>query len=140
MCCAAPVAATQLFLVRPMRVVVGLLVFLIVSSASGLQVDGVPVLGNTRSVSEADIRDAMKAVQGDASKVMVLNADRMHVFCKPADLGWMTVERVRSAHPPNDTTSPRWWTEGRRLDDAQVSEFMRRANELYVFPVLDPRK
>jgi hypothetical protein len=121
-----------------MRSLLGLLATLIVSSASALQVDGIPVDGNVHTVSVADIRDAIKAVHGDVSKIRVLKADRMHVFLKPTDLGWIAVRRDPYAKQRTDRKWPGWLCDGRGVDDPQISQFIRTADELYVFPVLTP--
>lgn len=121
-----------------MRALLVLLATAMVSSASALQVDGVPVRGKIYDVSVADIRDAIRAVQDKVSRVEVLNADRMHVYFKPSDLGWIEVQRDLYAKLRPDPTFPGWFCRGRGVDDPQVSQFMRTANELYVFPVMTP--
>jgi len=109
----------------------------IVSSASALQVDGIPVRGKIHAVSVADIRDAIRAVQDKVSSVEVLNGDQMHVYFNPIDLGWIAVRRVHSK-APSDSTWPGWFRSGRGIDEPKVSQFMRTANELFVFPVMTP--
>jgi hypothetical protein len=118
-----------------MRTLLVLLATVIVSSASALQVDGVPVRGRIYAVSLADIRDAIRAVHDKVSRVEVLNADRMHVYFKPSDLGWIAVRRAHSK-PPDPF--PKWSCYGRGVDDPEVFQFMRTAKELYVFPVMTP--
>jgi hypothetical protein len=122
-----------------MRALLVLLSTVIVSNGSSLQVDGIPVHGKVHAVSVADIRDAIEAVS-DASKVTVLNADRMHVFLKPGDLGWIIVERLHFAKRPTGSMFPRWGCNGRGVDDPEISQLIRTADELYVFPVLNPLK
>jgi hypothetical protein len=124
--------------IRPMRALLMLLATAIVSSASSPQIDGVPVRGRIQDVSVADIREAIRAVQEKVSRVEVLNADRMHVYFKASDLGWIAVKRAEFAGLPIDRTHPEWWSDGRGIDDPEVSQFMRTANELYVFPVMTP--
>jgi hypothetical protein len=123
-----------------MRALLVLLATAIASSASSLLVDGIPVGGNAHSVSVDDIRHAMKAVSDTVSRVTVLNADTMHVFLKPTDLGWVAVKRPHFTKPPTDPTYPRWWCDGRGVDDPEISQFMRTADELYAFPVVNPLK
>jgi len=118
-----------------MRALLILLATAIVSSASSLQVDGVPVRGRIHDVSVADIREAIGAVQDKVVRVEVLNADRMHVYFRVSDLGWIAVKRGQFAI---DRTQPKWSCEVRGVDDPEVSQFMRTASELYVFPVLTP--
>jgi hypothetical protein len=121
-----------------MRALLILLATAIVSSASSLQVDGVPVRGKIYAVSVADIRDAIRAVQDKVARVEVLNADRMRVYFKASDLGWIAVQRAQFAGSPIDRTHPKWWCSGRGIEDPEVFQFMRTANELYVFPVMTP--
>lgn len=121
-----------------MRALLILLATAIVSSATALQVDGILVRGKIHAVSVADIREAIRAVQDKVSSVEVLNADRMHVYFKASDLGWIAVQRAQYAGLPIDRTHPKWWCAGRGIDDPQVFQFMRTANELYVFPVMTP--
>jgi hypothetical protein len=59
----------------------------------------------------------------------------MRVFFKNADLGWMAVHRNSNAKDP---TQPGWLLDGRNVEDPEVSQFVRNADELYVFPVPDP--
>ena len=66
-----------------------LLATVTVANASSLQVDGIPVRGKSRDVSDSDVRNAIRAVHGKVSRVEVLNADRMCVYYKPIDLGWV---------------------------------------------------
>jgi hypothetical protein len=109
-----------------------------ISSASALQVDGVPVRGKIHTVSVADIRDAIRAVQDNVSRVEVLSADLMHVYFNACDLGWIAVKRLSEA--PSDPVWPGWYCSGRGVEDPEVFQFMRTANELYVFPVMTPDK
>jgi hypothetical protein len=115
-----------------------LLATAIVSSASSLQVDGVPVRGKIHAVSVADIRGAIRAVQNKVARVEVLSADRMHVYFKASDLGWIAVQRAQFARSPIDRTRPEWWCQGAGVEDSKVFQFMRTANDLYVFPVMPP--
>ena len=62
----------------------------------------------------------------------------MHVYFKPIDLGWIVVRRDPYAKDRTDHTWPGWFCSGRGVDDPEVSQFMRIANELYVFPVMTP--
>ena len=121
-----------------MRTLVVLLVTAIVSSASALQVDGISVHGRSRVCSVSDIRDAIRAVHEKVLRVKVLSADWMHVYFKPIDLGWIAVRRDPYAKDRTDHTWPGWFCSGRGEDDPEVSQFMRIANELYVFPVMTP--
>jgi hypothetical protein len=123
-----------------MRLFLVLLAVPVVSSASPRRVDGIPVRGNTRSVTAADIRDAIRAVQDPVSSITVLNADRMRVYFKLTDLGWIGVRRDQFAKQRTDHTWPGWLCDGRGVDDPEVSQFMRSADELYVFPLLTPLK
>ena len=123
-----------------MRLFLVLLALPIVSSASPRRVDGIPVRGNVASVSVTDIRDAIRAVKDGVSSVTVLNADRMRVYFKLTDLGWIGVRRDPFAKQRTDHTWPGWLCDGRGIDDPEVAQFMRTADVLYVFPVLTPRK
>ena len=119
-----------------MRAFLVLLVTAIGASASSLQVDGIPVRGPSRAVSDSDVRNAVRAVHGKVSRVEVLNADRMHVYFKPIDLGWIAVQREQNR--PSDPIWPGWVCNGFGVDDPKVSQFIRVADELYVFPVMTP--
>ena len=119
-----------------MRALLVLLAAAIVSSASALEVDGIPVRGKIHAVSVADIRDAVRAVHRNVSHIEVLNTDRMRVYFKPIDLGWIAVQRL--SEPPSDPIWPGWYCSGRGIDDPNVLQFMRTASELYVFPVMTP--
>lgn len=119
-----------------MRATLVLLTAVIASTASALQVDGIPVRGKIHAVSVADVREAMRAVQEKVSSVEVLNADWMHVFFKASDLGWIAVRRDNN--PSSDPTWPGWLCWGRGVEDPEVFQFLRTANELYVFPVMTP--
>jgi hypothetical protein len=122
-----------------MRALLVLLATAIASSASALQIDGIPVRGKIYTVSEADMRDAIRAVQDKVSSVEVLSADRMHVYLKPSDLGWIDVQRA-PAGSRMDRTQPQWSCYGRGVGDPEVFQFMRAVNEVYVFPVMTPRE
>ena len=117
-----------------MRAFLVSLVLPVVCSASPMRVDGIPVSGERRDVSVSDIRDAVRAVHGKVSRVEVLDAKRMHVYFKPRDLGWIAVR----PDPYPSPGWPRWLCDGRGIDDPEVSQFMRSADELYVFPVVTP--
>ena len=121
-----------------MRLFLVLLALPIVCSASPRRVDGIPVRGNVSSVSVADIRDAIRAVKDPVSSVTVLNTDRMRVYFKPTNLGWIGVRRDPDAKRRPDRRFPGWWCDGRGVDDPEVAQFMRSADELYVFPVPTP--
>src|ERR1044071_8907700 len=93
----------QFILVRSVRLCVVSPALSIVCSASPGTVDGIPVRGDVASVSGRDVGDAIAAVPdglGEVSKVTVLNADRIRVFFKNADLGWMAVHRNLNAKDP----------------------------------------
>src|ERR1700743_2900378 len=63
---------------------------------ASIDVDGVQVSGNVHAVSAPDLKDAIKAVRGDVSRLTgleVVNKDFIHAFLKPHDLGWMAVTR-----------------------------------------------
>jgi hypothetical protein len=87
-------------------------------------------------VSVSDIRDAIRAVHGKVSRIEVLNVKRMHVYLRPRDLGWIAVRP--DPYPSSDPIWPRWLCDGRGVDDPEISQFIRSADELYVFPVLTP--
>jgi hypothetical protein len=131
-------SSPRLIVVSLMRALIVLLTTAIVSSASALQVDGIPVRGKIYAVSEADIRDAIRAVQEKVSSIEVLNTDWMHVYFNPSDLGWIAVQRDQFRKLRPDPMFPGWFCSGRGIDDPKVSQFLRTANELYVFPVMTP--
>jgi hypothetical protein len=123
-----------------MRLFIVLLTLPIVCSASPRRVDGIPVRGNVTSVSATDVRDAVRAVKDPVSSVTALNADRMRVYFKLRDLGWIGVRRDPYAKHWTARGWPGWNCDGRGVDDPEVSQFIRGADELYVFPVLTPDK
>jgi hypothetical protein len=103
--------------------------------AESIHVDGVLVRGRVHDVSASDIRNAIDAVSSKVSQVVVLSADKLHVYLKPADLGWVAVRNYGVTRPKG---SLKWGSDWLCVDDPQVLQLIRTADEDYIFPVATP--
>jgi hypothetical protein len=98
-------------------------------------VDGVPLYGRVHAVSVADIREAIKE-HGDepAAQIEVASNSEMHIYYRSRELGWIPAYHRQAAYG-----SPKLaWSSGPWLgirDTPEALQFIRAANEVYVFPV-----
>jgi len=124
-----------------MRAVLAVLVASFVSGCTSMQLDGILVFGRLQDVSPRDIRDAVATLsQHKVSQVAVVSHDEIHLYFKPMELGWLPVRRARFATPPTDPNESAWYPDGLNVFAPAVLRAIRTADEVYVFPVLNPLK
>src|SRR5579864_4162421 len=111
-------------------------------ASSPMQVDGVPVSGQTDVVSISDIRDAIAAFKESDSRapasLTIINKDEIHGYIPMHDLGWITVKRT-ICHEPDGSQHACWYAFGQGLPDFSVTlRCIQAAQQVYVFPLRTP--
>jgi hypothetical protein len=121
-----------------MRIVVSLIIGLAATLANAsdtMQIDGVPVFGKVHDVSPADIREALKAHgEEPAARIDVISKSEMHVYYRSQELGWIPSYHRQAAYGSSKLA----WSDGLWLgirDSPEALQFIRRANDVYIFPV-----
>jgi hypothetical protein len=106
-----------------------------------MRVDGVPVYGKVHAVETVDLRNALKIGEnrGGVAKLEVLGPADIKVYLRPPDRGYVVAGRFAGIQR-DGTRSHDWSWAGPYMSDPEVSELIRKADDLYIFPLLTPRK
>jgi hypothetical protein len=114
------------------------------SAADSVRVNGVPVYGNLRAVTRADIREAIvdestnKTIPSDPKKpraLEVVGGTEMHAYLPEREMGWIPVRRITRV-ALNGREHPAWSYGWWGIHDAPDQlRFIRTAKDVYIFPI-----
>jgi hypothetical protein len=108
-------------------------------ASDAMRVDGVPVYGRVHDVELVDIRAAIKvgASHGSVFKVEVLGPADINVHLR--NLGYIALRRFAGIQY-DGSRSHDWSFSHPYMYDPEVLDLIRRADEVYVFPIATPLK
>lgn len=108
-------------------------------TSAPMRVDGVPVYGRLHDVELQDIRAAIKvgASHGSIFKVEVLSSSEINVYLR--NLGYINLGRYAGVQY-DGSRSHDWSFSHPYMWDPEVLHLIKKADEVYVFPVITPLK
>ena len=111
------------------------------SGAAPLRVDGIPVSGQVHAVSVADIRSAIASMESvKPIAVEVIDHDHLRMHLPLQDLGWEPWRRCAN-DDPKERGGSCWFNDAHAVFDSPTAlQVIRTAEQVFVFPVADPRR
>lgn len=129
---------------RVLLVIAGALVAGLAIAGSPMRVDGVPIYGRVKTVSVSDIHEAIKdakqSLNGNPSRLVIIDGHEIHVYLNPKYLGWVPFGRTVFVEP-NGAKRPGWSIEGFGFGtNPKLLRLIKNAEKVYIFSIVTPLK